>query len=102
MIRKVPIHKSLYKPLLFVGCERLPFTLIVTVGGVIIMAYINLYSIIAVLVFYLISIILVRRVNENDCQFFKCIYRYITEYQDFYASNAFYPGRMIKPKNKFY
>jgi type IV secretory pathway TrbD component len=102
MLRKIPIHKSLYKPLLFVGCERLPFTVIVTIGGVMLMAFVNLYSVIAILLFYLVSILLVRRVNESDCQFFKCIYRYVAQYQDYYPANANYPGRVDKPQSEFY
>ena len=102
MPRKIPIHRSLYKPLLFVGCERLPFTIVVSIGGVITMAYINFYSIIAVLCFYLISLVLIRRVNEEDAQFFKCLYRYLSKYQDYYPANSFYPGRSDKPESEFY
>lgn len=102
MLRKIPIHKSLYKPLLFVGCERLPFTLIATIGGVITMAYVNVYSVLAVLLFYLSSIILVRRINANDCQFFQCLYRYVRKYQDYYPMHAFYPGQSDKAESDFY
>lgn len=102
MQRKIPIHKSLYKPLLFVGCERLPFTLIIAIGGVIIMAYVSLYAVFAIFLFYVLSIILVRRVNEVDCQFFKCMYRYVTKYQDYYPANSFYPGRSDKSESDFY
>ena len=97
MVRKITIHKSLYKPALFVGCERLPFTLIVTIGGVLIMAYQNLITFILVLIFYLFSIILIRRVNENDPQFFRCLFRYLRFYTDYYPANEFYPGLVDKP-----
>ena len=93
MLRKVIIHKSLYSPLLFVGCERLVFTAIVTLGGVIIMAYQSILILGCVLAFYLLSIILVRRINEEDPQFFKCLYRYVRYYQDYYPANEFYPGK---------
>lgn len=101
MPRKILIHKSLYKPVLFVGCERLPFTIVATIGGVMLMSYLNLYAIILVLLFYVISIVLIRRVNETDSQFFKCLYRYVRYYNDYYPANAFYPGRKDIPKNGF-
>ncbi|MBP9742402.1 MAG: VirB3 family type IV secretion system protein [Burkholderiales bacterium] len=97
MPRKIVIYKSLYKPVLFMGCERLPFTLMVTVGGVLIMAYQTLLVFIGVLAFYLVGIILIRRVNEDDPQFFKCLMRYLHLYRDFYPANEFYPGEADVP-----
>ncbi len=97
MLRTTIIHSSLYKPLLFVGCERLPFTLVVAIGGAVIMAYMNLFVTIGVLVFYLVCIILIRRVNERDSQYFRCLYRYLRYYQDYYPANEFYPGRPDQP-----
>ena len=101
MLRYTPIHRSLYRPLLFVGCERLPFTIIVAMGGAVIMAYQNLWVIGFVLVFYLVNIILIRRVNENDPQFFWCLYRYLRYYVDYYPANEFYPGKSDKPQSHF-
>ena len=101
MQRKIIIHKSLYKPALFVGCERLPFTIVATIGGIMLMAYQNLISFILVLSFYLLSLVLIRRVNENDPQFFKCLVRYLYRYSDYYPANEFYPGRMDKPHSQF-
>jgi type IV secretory pathway TrbD component len=97
MLRVIPIHCSLYRPLLFVGCERLPFTFIVAVGGTIIMAYMSLIVTLGVLVFYLISIILIRRINQVDPQYFRCLYRYLRYYQDYYPANEFYPGLVDNP-----
>ncbi len=97
MLRTTPIHRSLYKPLLFVGCERLPFTLIVAIGGAVIMAYMSLFVTLAVLVFYLVSMILIRRINETDPQYFRCLYRYLRYYQDYYPANEFYPGIPDQP-----
>lgn len=97
MLRTTLIHRSLYKPLLFVGCERLPFTFIVAIGGAIIMAYLSLWVTIGVLVFYLLSIILIRRVNEIDPQYFRCLYRYLRYYQDYYPVHEFYPGIADQP-----
>lgn len=97
MLRTTPIHRSLYKPLLFMGCERLPFTLIVAIGGAIIMAYTNLLVTLGVLVFYLLCIGVIRRINETDPQYFWCLYRYLRYYQDYYPANEFYPGIADKP-----
>ncbi len=101
MPRKIIIHKSLYRPALFVGCERLPFTLAVTIGGVIMMAYQNLWVFAGVLIYYLLIIILIRRVNENDPQFFLCLARYVIHYADYYPANEFYPGKADIPYSYF-
>ncbi|MDQ5920643.1 MAG: Type secretory pathway, VirB3-like protein [Pseudomonadota bacterium] len=101
MLRKNIIHKSLSKPVLFVGCERLPFTIVVTVGGVLIMAYQTILVFILVLFYYLVSIMLIRRVNEHDPQFFRCLMRYLQFYQDFYPANEFYPGKPDKSYSFF-
>ena len=92
-MRTTSINKSLYKPILFVGCERLPFTLIILIGGVVIMAYQSLIVCAAVLVFYFMGISLIRKVNKDDPQYFRCLWRYIQFYQDYYPANAFYPGK---------
>lgn len=101
MPRKIIIHKSLYKPALFVGCERLPFTLVVTLGGIMIMAYQTMTVFILVFLYYMLSLILIRRVNEYDPQFFRCLVRYLRYYQDYYPANAFYPGRPDTPFSYF-
>lgn len=101
MQRKMIIHRSLYKPILFVGCERLPFTIVVTIGGVFAMAYQTLWMMGLILIFYLLSLILIRRINENDPQFFKCLYRYLTNFNDFYPANANYPGKVDNPQSHF-
>lgn len=93
MLTKNPIYQSLYKPVLFVGCERLPFTIIVAFGGVILMNYHSLFVAFLVLIYYSISLVLVRRVNSHDPQFFLCLYRYIRYFEDYYPSNEFYPGK---------
>lgn len=93
MLKKTPIYQSLYKPILFVGCERLPFTVIVTLGGVILVNYHSLWVAILVFIFYVVSIMLIRRVNIEDPQFFLGLYRYIRYLDDYYPANEFYPGK---------
>ncbi len=101
MPRRIVIHKSLYRPILFVGCERLPFTLLITIGGMIIMSYQSLLISVNVLVFYIIGIMAIRRINTDDPQFFRCLFRYVRYYADYYPANAFYPGRADRPQNHF-
>lgn len=101
MLRKITIHRSLYKPILFVGCERLPFIVVITIGGVLIMAYQTLWMVGVVLAFYLASLIWIRRANEVDPQFFRCLYRYVRHYADYYPANEFYPGRVDFPYSHF-
>lgn len=93
MKRKIVIHKSLYRPILFVGCERLPFTIVVTIGGVLIMAYQTILILVFVLIFYCLSLILIRKVNEHDPQFFMCMARFLRYSNDYYKASEFYPGR---------
>ena len=101
MARKMIIYKSLYRPPLFVGCERLPFTLVVAIGGVMIMAYQSLWVSIAVFLYYLVAIMLIRRVNETDPQYFLCLTRYVLHYRDYYPSHEFYPGKPDIPYTFF-
>jgi hypothetical protein len=79
------------------GCERLPFTLIIAIGGAVIMAYMSLFVTLTVLVVYSGCIILIRRINETDWQYFRCLYRYLRYYQDYYPANEFYPGVPDQP-----
>ena len=96
------IHKSLYKPVLFVGCERLPFTLVTVFLGFVLLQYQSIGVIFSVLVLYLLSVALIRRVNQYDSQFFLCVYRFLLYYQDYYPVHAFYPGLIDKPQSKFF
>ncbi len=101
MLTKTPIYKSLYRPILFVGCERLPFTVITTLGGVIIMAHQSIIVASIVFLCYLILVTLIRRINLVDPQFFRCLYRYTRYYQDYYPANEFYPGKPDSPQTYF-
>ena len=98
MLAKTPIYKALNRPILFVGCERLPFTVVTTLCGVILMTYQTLLVATIVLVLYLVFIALIRRVNIEDPQFFRCLYRYARYYQDYYPANEFYPGKVDAPQ----
>lgn len=96
MLKKTRVYQSLYKPVLFVGCERLPFTVIVAIGGIILMNYHSLLIAVLVFIFYCTSILLIRRVNTEDPQFFLCLYRNIRYFVEYYPANEFYPGKNSK------
>lgn len=95
------IHRSLYQNVLFVGCERLPFMLVITVGGVIIMLMPSMLVIITVVLFYMLAIGFIRYINKSDPQFFLCLYRYLSQSQEYYPVHEFYPGISDKPKSHF-
>lgn len=95
------IHRSLYQNVLFVGCERLPFMLVIVIGGVVVMLQPSLLAIIGVIIFYLVMISLIRYINKNDSQYFLCLYRYLRYGQDYYPVHEFYPGRSDKPQSNF-
>ena len=65
------------------------------------MAYQNLWIACGVIFFYLCMIILIRRVNEQDPQYFTCLARYVLDYADYYPAHEFYPGRVDKPFSNF-
>ncbi len=92
MLHKNKIYTSLYKPVLFVGCERLPFTLIITFGGLILMSYHSFIAIMLIIIYYLLSIVMIRRVNKTDPQFFLSLYRYIRYLDDYYPNHEFFPS----------
>lgn len=101
MLKKTIIHKSLYRPNLFVGCELMPFTILILVCGILVIVNQNIITFCLTFIFYLLNIIFIRKINESDAQFFECITRYILNYQEFYPSNAFYPGKNEKKYNYY-
>lgn len=96
MLKQNTIHKSLYKPIMFLGCERLPFTALTLICGVIILQFQSLIAIILSFMLYLGGVIIIRKINTEDSQFFRSLYRNIRYFNDYYSANAFYPGRKNK------
>lgn len=90
MRKQTKIHRSLYKPLLFVGCERLPFTLITLICGLLIIQIPAVLTFVLVMMFYMVAITIVRNINKNDPQFFYCMYRYMFYLNDYYTVHSFY------------
>jgi len=99
MIQRTPIHRSLYKPILFVGCERLPFIMVSLACGFIILQFQSLLAISIALTLYTTLIMAIRSINAQDMQFFHALYRYVRYFADYYPANAFYA--CYKPK-KYY
>jgi type IV secretory pathway TrbD component len=97
MRKQTKIHRALYKPLLFVGCERLPFTVITLICGLLIIQIPVLLTFILVSIFYMVAIALVRNINKTDPQFFYCMYRYLFYLADYYTVNGFYSSYKLRP-----
>ena len=79
------------------GCERTPFLLVAISSGLLIMEGGMWVKIIGV-VYFLIMVGIIALANANDPFFFQIIWRYRL-YQDFYPSNAIYPGKPDYPNN---
>ncbi len=90
MRRQTKIHISLYKPVLFVSCERLPFTLITLICSLFIIQMPCLLTFTLVIIFYTIAISIIRNINKHDPQFFYCMYRYMSYLNNYYPVHAFY------------
>ena len=96
MRNQTKIHIYLYKPLLFMGCERLPFTFITLLSGLVIIEIPSLVTFIFTFGFYLVVVNIVRNINKTDPQFFHSMYRYLVYLQDYYPVHAFYSGNYSK------
>lgn len=93
------IIKALYKPKLYMGCEKVPWLIVAGLSAI--AAYVAqtwLTRGIAIFMgFGLIGII--AYINSKEPYFFAIWYRYL-KYQKFYLNVAIHPGRNHKPSNK--
>ena len=96
-MRRVPLRSAIWKPKLFMGCERVPFLIVVISSGLLIMEG-GLWVKIAGVIYFLIMVGIMALVNAKEPFFFQILWRY-RSYQDFYPNNAMYPGRPSKAKN---
>ena len=78
------------------GCERLAFTLITLICGLLIIEIPSIWIFGFTLIFYCIMVHVVRSVNKKDPQFFYVMYRYVFYLQDYYPSNSFYSNKSNK------
>jgi type IV secretory pathway TrbD component len=96
-MRRILLHRSLWKPILYMGCERVPFLLIAISSALLIMEG-NLWVKIGGFIYFGIMIGITALINNNDPFIFQIMWRYRL-YQNFYPSHALYPGRPDNPKN---
>ena len=93
------MHRSIWKPIMFMGCERTPFMIVAISSGLLIMNGGFIGKIVGV-VYFIVAISIIALLNRKDPQFFQILYRYTFLYkQDFYANNALYPSKADRPKN---
>lgn len=97
MLRRVPLYRSIWKPIHWMGCERTPF-MIVALSSAMLVLEGGLYCKIAGVIYFVISIGLIAFVNSYDPFYFQILWRY-KSYQDYYPNNAIYPGKADRPKN---
>lgn len=96
-MRKVTLHRSLYKPILVMGCERTPFIVIMMSSLLLIVQGSFEVKIIGV-VFFAVMTGIMAFLTAKDPYFFKILFRYL-RYQDFYLSDAIYPSKSFYPNN---
>lgn len=96
-MRTITIHRSLWKPILLMGCERTPFIFIMMSSLLLIVEGGFIVKIVGVVYFAVLTGILAYLTNK-DPFFFKVLIRYLS-YQDFYPSTAMWPGKNLYAKN---
>ena len=98
-MRKRQILKALWKPQLLMGCERIPFIIILGCSGIIAMSGEGWWVRGSGVAFGVVIIILMRRINKNEPLAFKILARYAA-LQKYYLSCALYPSKPVKPNNR--
>lgn len=96
-MRRVPLYRSLWKPIMYMGCERTPFMVVLFSSALLVMQG-GLWVKISGVVYFFIMVGIMALVNSRDPFFFQILWRY-KSYQDFYPSNALYPGKKDRPIN---
>ena len=90
-MRYTPLHKAIWKPRLFMGCEPKPFLIVMLSSGLLIMEG-SLWVKIAGAIYFIVMVAGMAIANAIDPFFFTILYRYL-QYQDFYSNNALFPGK---------
>jgi len=96
-MRRVPLYRSLWKPIMYMGCERVPFMVVLFSSALLVMQG-GLWVKVGGVVYFFIMVGIMAIVNSRDPFSFKILWRY-KSYQDFYPSNALYPGKKDRPIN---
>ena len=94
-MQRMPFQRSISKPIMMMGCERVPFYIIALTSGLLIME--GGWIIKAIGLFYFLLMVgIVSFLNSKDPFLFHILYRYY-KYEDFYANNALYPSTADDP-----
>jgi len=96
-MRKVTLHRSLYKPILVMGCERAPF-MIIMLSSLLLIVQGSFDIKILGIVFFILMTGIMAFLTAKDPYFFKILFRYL-RYQDFYPSTAIWPSKSKHPNN---
>lgn len=100
--RSTPVHRSLLRPELVMGCEREPVLLcnlavaITAIVGAVSTAWISL---VIALVFYFVAVSLLRRMAKKDPEMTRVWRRYIN-YRHYYSSRSSYWAAECYKKRK--
>lgn len=92
------ILKSLYKPKLYLGCERNPFLIIFFVGGLVAFLAPDLWQKVIVGVLAIISLGIVAFINSKEPRFFAMLAR-SRKYQKKYLAIPKYPSKPYRVNN---
>jgi len=93
-MERISLDRSLWKPVLFMGCERVPFLIVAVTSGLLIMEG-SLWVKIAGVIYFVIMVAVIAFLNANEPSLFTILWRYLWQYQNFYPSNALYPVNQI-------
>lgn len=96
-MRKVTLHRSLWKPILVMGCERPPF-IIIMMSSLLLVVQGSFQVKIIGIIFFVVMVAIMAFLTSKDPYFFKILFRYL-HYQDYYPSSAMWPGKIDCPKN---
>lgn len=94
-MQRINLERSIWKPVLLMGCERVPF-LAVALSSVALVMEGSLWVKIGGVIYFALAIAVIAWCNSKEPFFFRMCYRYL-QYQDFYPSNALYPGKSDRP-----
>lgn len=94
------IIKALWKPKLYMGCERLPWLIVAFLSAT--SAYVahDWLTRGLSLGFGLVLIATIAIINSKEPHFFAIWWRYLMHYQKYYPNVARYPSRRHKPSSK--
>lgn len=97
--REITLYRALWKPSLVMGCERLPFIIIMMISLLPIVQGTFMVKIGGV-IFFIVFTGILSYLGKKDPFFMAILWRYL-KYQDFYPSSAMCPGKKSNPNNSF-